>query len=159
MNNANGKVVSEIQAAAGQGEVMRQRICLDGMPARVVQVRKPHWANTVKAVDPGGKDLPLAGNDEFLATTRAVTDAVFIYMGDVYAENRRCARLTPGPVAGEPCVFGYGPKILATVGKKAAMPAWPVTLAQLRKQGFVPFTAAMRTNDCRFIFTGGKTEP
>jgi len=158
MTNAYGKVVSEIQTAAGHGEVMRQRICLDGMPARVVQVRKPHWADTVKAVDPEGKDLPLAVEDEFLATTQAVTEAVFVYSGDVYAESRRCVRLMSGPVAGEPCVFGYGPKILATVGKTAAMPAWPVTLAQLQKQGFVPFTAAMRTTDCCFICTERKKE-
>jgi hypothetical protein len=159
ITSATGKVVSEIQAAAGQGEVMRQRICLGGMTARIVQVRKPHWADTVKAVDPGGKDLPLAGKDEFLATTQSVTEAVFVYRGDVYAENRRCVRLTSGPVAGEPCVFGYGPKILATVGKTTAMPAWPVTLAQLRKQGLVPFTAAMRTNDCCFVCTEGKAKP
>jgi len=151
MTNATGKVVSGIQPAAGQGEVMRQRISLVGMPARVVQVRKPHWADTVKAVDPRGKDLPLAGKDEFLATTKAVKDVVFVYVGGVYAETRRCARLLSGPVAGEPCVFGYGPKILATIGKTAAMPAWPQSLAQLRKQGFVPFTAAMRTNDCCFV--------
>jgi hypothetical protein len=158
ITNATGKVVSAIQPAAGQGEVMRQRISLDGMPARVVQVRKPHWADTVKAVDPRGKDLPLAGKDEFLATTKAVKDVVFVYVGGVYAETRRCACLMSGPVAGEPCVFGYGPKILATVGKKAVMPAWPLSLAHLRKQGFVPFEAAMRTNDCCFIAKERKTE-
>jgi len=157
MTNATGKVVSEIQAAAGQGEVMRQRICLAGLPARVVEVRKPHWADTVKAVDPAGKDLPLVGKGAFLATTQAVTEAVFVYMGDVYAENRRCVRLTAGPVAGEPCVFGYGPWILATVGKTSAMPAWPASLAQLRKQGLVPFSGAMRTNDCCFVCAGRKT--
>jgi hypothetical protein len=48
---------------------------------------------------------------------------------------------------------------LATVGKTTAMPAWPVTLAQLRKQGLVPFTAAMRTNDCCFVCAEGKAKP
>jgi hypothetical protein len=47
---------------------------------------------------------------------------------------------------------------LATVGKTAAMPGWPVTLAQLQNQGFVPFTAAMRTTDCCFICTERKKE-
>ena len=149
----SAKVLSEIQPATSPGEVLRQRVCLSGMPARVVQVRKPHWADTVTAVEPGGKDIPLATQDEFLATTEPVREAVFIFRGDVYAENRRCARLSSGPGAGEPCVFGYGPKLLAAVGKKATMPAWPASLPQLREQGFVPLASGMRTNECCFVCT------
>ncbi len=152
-----GTVVSEIHPGIGAGEVLRQRIRLTGMPATVVRVRHPHWADAVTAVDAGGKSLPLVGKDGFFATAQPVTEATFIFNGGIYAENRRCARLPGGPVAGESCVFGYGPKILATPGRAAAMPAWPTSLAELKAHGLVPLAAAMRKQDCSFVCT--KTKP
>jgi Beta-L-arabinofuranosidase, GH127 len=153
MPQPTGKVVSELQPAAGQGEVLRQRIRLEGMTARVVQERKPHWATGVKALDAEGKELVLDGRDEYVATAQAVTEVTFIYTGDVYAENRRCVRLPSGPVAGEPCVLGYGPRLFVTLGTTSAMPVWPSSLAQLREQGFVPFSSTTRTNVCCFVCT------
>ena len=151
-----GTVVSEIRPAAGAGEVLRQRIRLSRLPATVVRVRHPHWADAVHAVDAGGKTVPLADQNGFLATTRPVSEVVFIFAGGVYAENRHCVRLPAGPVAGTPCVLGYGPKLLATLGRTAPMPIWPTSIAQLQAQGLVPFAAAMRKQDCCFVFTGAR---
>jgi len=155
--NAAGTVVSEIRPAAGPGEVMRQCIRLTGMPA-TVRVRQPRWATAVTAVDAKGKALPLVGKDDFLATTKPVSEAIFIYAGGVYAENRHCERLPDRPVAGAPCILGYGPKILATFGRTAAIPAWPATIAQLQAQGMVPFAAAMRTQDGCFVCMGANAQ-
>jgi len=154
--NAAGTVVSEIRPAAGPGEVMRQCLQLTGMPATVMRVRQPHWAGAVTALDAEGKALPLVGKDGFLSTTKPLLEAIFIYAGGVYAENRHGERLPDGPVSGDSCVLGYGPKLLATFGRTAAMPAWPATIAQLQAQGLVPFAAAMRTKDCCFVCTGAK---
>jgi len=149
-----GTVVSEVRPAAGAGEVMRQRIRLRGMPTAVVRVRQPHWADAVTAVDADGKTVPLVGENGFLATTRPVSEVVFIFAGGVYAENRHCVRLPAGPVAGTLCVLGYGPKLLATLGGKTPIPVWPTSIAQLQAQGLVPFAAAMRKQDCCFVCTG-----
>ncbi len=156
VTNRTGTIISEIQPAANVGEILRQRICLSGMPLSILQVRKPHWAESVKAVDAEGKDLPLTGKDEFLATTQAVAEAIFVYSGGVYVENRHCVRLTSGPSNAEACVFGYGPKLLVSVGKKARLPIWPASLEDLRKQGVVPFSFATRSNECYFVFAAGK---
>jgi hypothetical protein len=156
VTNNVGTIVSEIQPATSVGEILRQRICLSGMPARVVQVRKPQWAERIKAVDREGKDLPLTSKDEFLSTKQAVAEAIFVYSGDVYVESRRCERLTSGPANAKACVFGYGPKLLVSVGKKAIMPIWPASLEDLGKQGIIPFSSAMRSNDCCFVFLAGE---
>jgi len=155
-SNRSEKVVSEIQTTTSPGEVLRQRISLKGMPASVVQVRKPQWSTGVKAVDAEGKELALTGQNDYVATAQAVTDVTFIYTGDVYAENRRCVRLPSGPVAGEPCVLGYGPRLFVTLGKTATQPVWPISRDQLREQGFAPFSSATRTNVCCFVCTGKK---
>jgi hypothetical protein len=154
--SGTGTVVSEIRPAAGAGEVLRQSIRLRGMPATVVRVRQPHWADAVTAVDAMGQAIPLLGTYGYFATTRPVAEVVFIFAGGVYAENRRCVRLPAGPVAGNPCVLGYGPKLLAHPGRPAALPAWPATIAQLRAQGWVPLAADMRTQDCCFVNTGAR---
>ncbi len=155
--DAAGTVVSEIRPAAGAGEVLRQCIRLGGLPPKVIRARQPHWADAVTALDAAGKALPLVAKDGYVATSRPVSEVVFIFAGGVYAENRLCERLPAGPVAGAPCVLGFGPKVLATPGRTAAMPRWPSSLAQLQEQGMVPFAAAMRRQDCCFVCTGGKT--
>ncbi|MEI6675847.1 MAG: beta-L-arabinofuranosidase domain-containing protein, partial [Verrucomicrobiota bacterium] len=149
--DGTGTLLSEILPGVGANEVLRQRIHLSGMPATILRVRQPHWAAAVTAIDADGKALTLAGKDGFLATTRPVTEAVFIFGGGLYAEDRHCLRLPAGPVAGEPFVLGYGPKILATLSRTATTPAWPTSLTQLRTLGLIPFTAAMRTQDCGFV--------
>jgi hypothetical protein len=150
-SNATETVVSKILPAAGPREVLRQSIRLGGMPVAVVLVRKPSWADSVTAMDATGKHLPVVEKEGYVATAGPVSEAVFIYKGGVYAENRRCVRLPDGPVAGQPCVLGFGPKILATVKAAAAMPSWPATLKKLQTQGLEPFNSAMRTRDCRFV--------
>jgi hypothetical protein len=149
--DGTGTMVSGILPGVGDGEVLRQRIRLSGMPAAVVRVRHPHWADAVSAIDADGRALPLANKDGFFATTRPVTEVVFIFGGGLYAENRHCMRLPAGPVAGGPFVLGYGPKILASLGRTATTPDWPTSLTRSRALGLVPFTAAMRTQDCGFI--------
>ncbi len=146
-----GTLVSGILPGVGDGEVLRQRIRLSGMPATIVRVRQPHWADAITAIDADGKALPLTNKDGYLAATRPVTDVVFIFGGGLYAENRHCMRLSIGPVAGEPFVLGHGPKILATVGRTATTPDWPTSLTRSRELGVVPFTAAMRAQDCGFV--------
>ena len=148
---ADGTAVSEIRPVAAAGEVLRQRIHLDGLPPTVLRVRQPHWANSVTAVAADGSALPLVTRDGFCATARPVSEATFIYAGGVYAEDRHCKRLPAGPVAGEACVIGYGPKLLAAQGRTAAVPTWPSTIGALRAQGLEPFSAALRGKECCFV--------
>jgi hypothetical protein len=117
----------------------------------VLRVRQPHWANTVTAVATDGSALPLVARDGFFATARPVTEATFIYGGGIYAEDRRFKRLPAGPVAGEACVIGYGPKLLAAQGRTAAVPTWPTTIEALKTQGLEPFPAALRCKECCFV--------
>jgi hypothetical protein len=148
---AGGTAVSEIRPVAAAGEVLRQRIRLDGLPATVLRVRQPHWADAVTAVATDGSALPLVTKDGFCATARPVSEATFIYGGGLYAEDRRCKRLPAGPIAGQACVIGYGPKLLATRGRTAVPPAWPTTIEALKAEGLEPFPAALRDKDCCFV--------
>jgi hypothetical protein len=93
--------------------------------------------------------------DGFCATARPVSEATFIYAGGFYAEDRRFKRLPDGPVAGQACVIGYGPKLLATRGRTAVAPAWPTTIEALKAEGLEPFPAALRCTECCFVL-GGK---
>jgi hypothetical protein len=99
--------------------------------------------------------LSMEIKDGYCATARPVSEATFIYAGWIYAEDRRCARLPGGPVAGQPCVIGYGPKLLAAQGRAVAAPIWPTTIEALKVQGLAPFPAALRGKDCCFVL-GGK---
>ena len=148
---AGGTAVSEIRPVAAAGEVLRQRIRLDGLPATVLRVRQPHWADAVTAVAADGSALPLVARDGFFATTRPVTEATFIYAGGIYAEDRHFKRLPAGPVAGEAGVIGYGPKLFAAQGRAAAPPTWPTTIGALKAQGLEPFPAALRFKECFFV--------
>lgn len=145
------EVVSTIEPAAASGEVMRQRICLSGMPAKMIQIRKPAWADAVVALSPTGATLEMSEQEYYLLTTKPVTEAVFIFKGGVYAENRRCSRLATDPKTGQTCVLGYGPKLLATRGKTATWSRWPISLEQVKEEGFLPFCASFRTNECTFV--------
>jgi hypothetical protein len=89
--------------------------------------------------------------DGFCATTRPVSEATFIYAGGIYAEDRHCKRQPAGPVAGEACVIGYGPKLLTAQGRTAAVPKWPSTIGALKTQGLEPFSAALRGKECCFV--------
>jgi DUF1680 family protein len=149
--DAAGTLVSEMRPAGGAGEVLRQRIRLDGLPATVLRVRQPHWADAVTALAADGTALRLETRDGYCTTTRPVSEATFIYAGGIYAEDRRCKRLPDGPVAGQACVIGYGPKLLAAQGRTAAVPTWPTTIEALKAQGLEPFPAALRDKDCCFI--------
>jgi len=142
---------SVIEPAAAPGEVMRQRIRLSGMPAKVIQIRKPAWADAVQALSATGATLDLSEQAQYLLTVQPVTEAVFIFKGGVYAENRRCVRLPAGPKAGEPCVLGYGPKLLAIKGKTATYSQWPLSFAQVKEEGFLPFSDTLRTSECTFV--------
>ncbi len=148
---ADGTSVSEIRPAAAVGEVMRQRILLDGLPAMVLRVRLPYWADGVTAVAKDGSALPLVTKNGFCATTRPVSEATFIYAGGIYAEDRHCKRLPAGPVTGEACVIGYGPKLLAAQGRTAAVPRWPTSIEVLKALGLAPFSATLRGKECCFV--------
>jgi DUF1680 family protein len=148
---ADGTAVSEMRQVAAAGEVLRQRIRLDGLPATVLRVRQPHWADAVTAVAADGSALPLVTKDGFCATARPVSEATFIYAGGIYAEDRHFKRLPAGPVAGEAGVIGYGPKLFAAQGRTAAPPTWPTTIGALKAQGLEPFPAALRFKECFFV--------
>ena len=132
----------------GWGENV-QRIRLDGLPATVLRVRQPHWADAVTALAADGTTLELETKDGYCLTTQPVSEATFIYAGGIYAEDRRCKRLPAGPVVGEACVIGYGPKLLAGQGHPA--PTWPTTIEALKGLGLDPFPAALRDKECYFV--------
>lgn len=146
---AAGTVASSLRPGAMASEVVRQRIVLDGLPAAVVRVRQPLWADAVTAVDGYGNVQALEFRDGYYTTTKPVVSVEFIYTGGIYAENRRCTRLHG--VSGQPCVIGYGPKVFATLGKTAAVPTWPTTVEALKAQGLEPFYAAFRNKECCFV--------
>jgi hypothetical protein len=151
VKTSTSEIISVIEPAVEAGEVMRQRIRLTGVPAKVLQLRKPAWADAVQALSATGALLEMSGQEEYLRTTQPVTEAVFVFRGGVYAENRQCVRLPEGPKAGESCVLGYGPKLLAVKGRTAALSGCPLSFAQLHKEGFQQFSDAFRTNECCFV--------
>jgi len=150
-----GTTTSVLRPGLKAGEVLRQLVTLSGRPAAIIRIRKPHWADTVTAVDSAGAPLLLAAEDGWCATAKPVSDVEFVYGGGVYAEDRRFARLPDGPRAGEPFVLGYGPKLLAAEGPAVAAPAWPTTLADLEAKGLRPFPDDFRGRDCTFVFGRG----
>ena len=111
-----GTVKSTLSAGASAGEVMRQRIQLDGMPASVVRIRQPQWADSVTAIAADGSALPLIVKNGYCSTGKPVTSVEFVYVGGVYAEGRRCNRLPKGPVDGQPFALGFGPKTICRQG-------------------------------------------
>lgn len=151
-SDAIGTTTSLLRPGLKAGEVVRQRVSLAGQPATVVRVRWPLWADGVTAVDATDAALTLEAKDGWYATAQPVNEVEFIFTGGVYAEDRRCTRLSHGPQPGKPFVMGYGPKLLAAEGRTAAVPAtWPVTLDKLKAQGLEPFPAAFRCKDCCFV--------
>ena len=147
-----GTVKSTLSAGAAAGEVMRQRIQLDGMPASVVRIRQPQWADSVTAVAADGSAVPLIVKKGYCATKKPVANVEFVYAGGVYAEGRRCNRLPKGPVDGQPFALGFGPKLFAAANQSITLPAWPTTVEALKAQGVEPFSSALRGKDYRFVF-------
>ena len=149
----DGTVVSKLLPTKAPGEVMRQRIRLDGLPATVVRIRQPQWADAITAVGADGVAISVVSKDGFCATAKPVTNVEFIYAGGVYAENRHFQRLPNGPVAAQPFVLGYGPSLFAAVdGNANIRPVWPATVASLVAQGLEPFSAKMHGENCTFVF-------
>ena len=151
-----GTVKSTLTAGAAAGEVMRQRIQLDGLPASVVRIRQPQWADSVTALATDGSALPLIVKNGYCATGKPVTSVEFVYTGGVYAEGRRCNRLPKGPVDGQPFALGFGPKLFAAVNQSVTLPAWPTTVEALKAQGVELFSSALRGKDYRFVFDRNK---
>ena len=149
--DAVGTTTSLLRTGLQAGEVLRQRISVAGQPATRIRVRLPHWSEGITAVDATGTAVPLQDGDGWSETVQAVTEVEFIYAGGIYAEDRHCNRLPAGPVAGETCVIGYGPKLWAAEGRTAVVLSWPTTLASLRAQGLEPFSAAWRGKECYFV--------
>lgn len=147
-----GTVKSTLSAGAASGEVMRQKIQLDGLPASVVRIRQPQWADEVTAIAADGSALPLIVTNGYCATKEPVTSVEFVYAGGVYAEGRRCNRLPSGPVEGQPFALGFGPKLFAGANQSIALPAWPTTVEALKSQGMELFSSALRGKDYRFVF-------
>lgn len=147
-----GTTTSVLRSGRKPGEVLRQRISLAGQPATVVRVRRPHWADDVLATDP--TDTPISLNEEngWVSTATPVTEVEFIYTGNLYAENRRCERLSESPRKGELFVVGYGPKLLATAGRSPAPIPWPSTLEALAHLGAHPLSPSMRSEERQFVF-------
>ncbi len=153
--DAVGNTTSLLRPGQKAGEVMRQRVSLAGQPGAVIRVRWPHWADGVTAVGASDIALPLEIKEGWCATAQPVNEVEFIYNGDVYAEDRKCARLPGGPQPGKPFVMGYGPKLLAAEGLTVAAPVWPVTIGELKARGIEPFSAALRDKDCCFVMGPG----
>ena len=147
-----GTVKSTLSAGAMAGEVMRQKIQFDGLPASVVRIRQPQWADSVTAIAADGSALPLIAKNGYCATKEPVTGVEFVYTGGVYAEGRRCNRLPNGPVEGQPFALGFGPKLFAGANQSIALPAWPTTVEALKAQGMELFSSALRGKDYRFVF-------
>ncbi len=147
-----GTVKSTLRAGAAAAEVMRQKIQLDGLPASVVRIRQPQWADSVTAIAADGSSLPLIAENGYFSTKEAVTSVEFVYAGGVYAEGRRCNRLSNGPVKGQPFALGFGPKLFAAANQSIALPAWPTTVEALKAQGLELFSSALRGKDYRFVF-------
>ena len=149
---STGTVKSILRSGITNGEVLRQRIQLDGLSATIIKMRQPQWADAVTAVDAAGVAVPLIAKDGYCATTKLVTNVEFIFAGGVYAEGRHCDRLLNGPVAGQSVVLGYGPKIFAAADQTATLPAWPTTVSALRAQGLELFSAALHGKNFNFVF-------
>jgi hypothetical protein len=149
---SGGTVKSTLSAGAAAGEVMRQRIQLAGLPASVVRIRQPQWADSVTAIAADGSALPLIAKNGCCDTGKPVTSVEFVYAGGVYAEDRRCNRLPKGPVDGQPFALGFGPKIFAGANRSITLPAWPTTVESLKAQGVEVFSSALRGKDYRFVF-------
>jgi len=149
---SGGTVKSTLTTGAAAGEVMRQKIQLDGLPASVVRIRQPQWADSVTAVSSDGSALPLIVTNGYCSTTKPVTSVEFVYAGGVYAEGRRCNRLPNGPVEGQSFALGFGPKLFAGANQSIALPAWPTTVEALKAQGVELFSSALRGKDYRFVF-------
>ena len=147
-----GTMKSTLSPGASAGEVMRQRIQLDDLPASVVRIRQPQWADSVTAIAADGSALPLIIKNGYCATKKPVTSVEFVYAGGVYAEGRRCNRLPNGPVAGQPFALGFGPKLFAAGNQSMTLPAWPTTVGALHAQGWELFSSALRGKDFRFVF-------
>ena len=151
-NSPAGTVTSTVSAGTSAGEVMRQRIQLNGLPAMVVRIRQPQWADSVTAIAINGSALPLLVKDGYCATSMPITSAEFVYAGGVYAEGRRCNRLPGGPVDGQPFALGFGPKIFGAANQSVTLPTWPTTVEALKAQGLELFSSALRSKDFRFVF-------
>ncbi len=151
-----GTVKSTLSVGAAAGEVMHQRIQLDGLPASVVRIRQPQWADSVTAISADGSGLPLITKNGYCATNEPVTSVEFVYAGGVYAEGRRCNRLPNGPVDGQPFALGFGPKLFSAANQSIALPAWPTTVEALKAQGVDLFSSALRGKDYRFVFDRNK---
>ncbi len=147
-----GTTASVLRPGQKPGEVLRQRISLAGQPATVIRMRRPHWADEVRATDPTDKPISLNCENDWVTTATPVTEVEFIYAGNVYAENRRCERLSEGPRKGELFVVGYGPKLLATTGRSPAPISWPIALEALAHLGAHPLSPSTRTEECQFVF-------
>ncbi len=156
-DEAAGTTHSVLRPGLGPGEVLRQRLSLAGQPATVVRVRRPHWADSVSAVDATGAAVALESDDFWYATTEPANEVEFIYVGGVYTETRRCTRLPDGPRPGEPFVIGYGPKVLAADGRVApAPPEWPATIGKLDRLGLEPMGPEHRHKDACFVIGCGE---
>jgi hypothetical protein len=55
--------------------------------------------------------------------------------------------------------LGYGPKLLASVGRKGVVTRWPLFLAQAKEEGFLPFAADFRTHECWFVSPSSLVSP
>ena len=146
-----GTTTSLIRPGQNPDEIMRQRLSLAGQPASVVQMRRPLWADEIRAVDPEGTPLELKKTDGWFSTSTPVTEVEFIFVGKVYAESRRCERLTEAPKSGELFVIGYGPKILAAKANSPIAISWPSTLECLAEEGLKPLSPAMRCDGYSFV--------
>ena len=147
-----GTVKSTLSTGASAGEVLRQRIQLEGMPASVVWIRPPQWAKTVTAIAADGSSLPLMGRNCYCAAKKPVTSVEFVYAGGVYAEDRHGNRLPQGPIGGQPFALGFGPKIFASTNQTMTLPPWPTTITALQAQGWELFSPALRGKEVRFVF-------
>ena len=147
-----GTVKSTLSPGASAGEVMRQRIQVDGLPASVVRIRQPQWADSVTAIAADGSALPLILENGYCSTRKRVTSVEFVYAGGIYAEARHGHRLPKGPVAGQPFALGFGPKMFAGANQSITLPGWPTSVEVLHAEGVELFSPMLRGKDFSFVF-------
>ncbi len=145
------EIVSSILPAENESEIYRQEIQIKHGDAKSISVRIPHWSTSVNAVDADGKPLNTKVEDGYCTVPTSVSEATFIYNGGVFAEDRHCVRLPHGPEPGKPYTLWYGPKLLVKEGSTPSPTAWPVSINDLRKTGFIPLSSETRSMEVHFV--------
>lgn len=101
-------IASKTKTGQQSGEALRQTVRL-AQPDRI-GVRKPAWADSVQVLDAKGESLKTTEAAGWIETLQPVKEAVFVFNGGRYLEDRKGRRLTDQP-SRKGYVIGLGPKL------------------------------------------------